>query len=799
MLINSLYITHLESAQRIWGRFWSRYENLLTPKQLAFKASQPEIESFVVKQIRPEAEFRKIRINPYSRTFNDTITHFMNANPNSDNTIEVAEYDWFTDQLRDCLAKGGIPADFSNPTYPLHFMTLFLKGKLNRQQITTLLQLSEICQDYQKRILAHPLLNQDGSLSKEFLRSFVPLYNQNLPKNVKKVEDREIMHKHLDTLRWLIQCFPPSERYFFVSSAEDYRYTFLKPYSQKCLDGELHTVHRSLEDYMQSFGHLMVDMKASQFVWPSCSLSEAIGLAIYGEENWVPCLHMLGRELKPGEWGLSIDDIWHAFDKNYRSTTVAYPGTQPFGKVHLDDPSFARAQDPSYTNTSVAGFSNHMPAKNAALRAHDYYHRMRLVSIPYQLRQLLKFSVVRTRELYQDTKITVANSRRPYQKKKGLAWSKSLWKLVDAEYWSRFYNMALVDTVSIVGQGATYSLFYLMSLTLKNGNNERLATASNLFFKSLVSNQTEGRSQITNLGISLFADMVKNYSLWKAQGFRYEEIERFQASYGFFSKHPVIDIAGCFRQLKEMKDDQWLEGDHQDIIVKFRVFAAIQKMFTPTYHRFIMMNTTPLEPILNFFRENHCDYFGLKYTTFSLQCYMEDYICPALLVLLALERSLFISDIMQLNTTINDIRNNLFNTDLTIPVRGERRPEMLMKVLWSCLYALTTLLQRLTNYIDEIELFPGHNFKTYGSVAKDYIAVDYKIIFVYLKHANQLTEQLITAMHDADGQILLYQYYAWLLKVIAPLCQKYYAQDWEQVKSNAQKWQSLLRVKLKPS
>lgn len=300
-------------------------------------------------------------------------------------------------------------AIFSDPELPFMTMTLYINGKITRQQITSILYRQSVIKDFTVQPgETYRILDDAGEFTAEAKKFLLPLFEKfNLLPNF---TDLEIEH-----FRLLVKTLPRSEQYFFLSSKE--------PVSKA---GNKHTekVIRSLKSLDSVWS------SAGKYVHLAYGAQDALSIMRFGVDSYALPLARVGA--------MGMREIEHGMRVGARYTALHYPRPQIWQDIH---------GAPTY------GF---------VATLHDAAYHARVVSaFPDFFKQALLRFVDVTRQA-----VSEAFAQKPED-----IWSKEIWNWIDAEFNQFLFHPDFVQKTFETDEEKTNTLCFI--LTLKSSYYER--------------------------------------------------------------------------------------------------------------------------------------------------------------------------------------------------------------------------------------------------------------------------------------------------------------------------------------
>ncbi len=438
--------TYLE-ARAVWDRLAKKYSNLapaLTEEKRAHyhQRNSAPIAAQQNTSAMDDGDLKRVRIiqRHWKQLLKKDTLIFVNPNGNHDsnfnhlvnkNKIKRSFNKDKLQLLKNAIDSGDWKAEiFNDETLPQLAMSLYAAEKITPHQIYSILEYHQTKNDYAVEEI-YRILDDENQFTKAALSYLLPLFNDR--KNVKNPSSEE-----LESFRLLVSALPPSERIFYVTGVGK---TYLNPHTmgetlintdglygrqkddvahrnqrqelikqfnaqiehveeiikQSELLGQQSTIEHETLLEKQEYLMYIRDWRANdnqydEIIHLSSGAQDAIGIALFGENNFVRPMSRLG--------GQSLEDIEHGVRHDARYTATQYPETKPY-------------------RDGLHSFHNITPLEASG---HDKQHATVMSTIPTHLRQGLLRLVDVTRE---------------YTK---LKWSKEIWSWAEIDYLFAFRN-----------------------------------------------------------------------------------------------------------------------------------------------------------------------------------------------------------------------------------------------------------------------------------------------------------------------------------------------------------------------
>lgn len=233
--------------------------------------------------------------------------------------------------LEKALANVDFDAEiFYDETLPEVALALFFIQKIDRQQITTILEAWQLSKNYMIEHF-HRILDDHNNFTPAAKTILLPAINGNL-KKIKQMSDDQI-----EQFRLLVAACHPAEQIFYISDIGRLRQT-------------INSDDEFLANMLISLGSIYIQYKNpdkslenAALVHISSSVHDALGLARYGDE-YVRPISRLGQ--------FTMDDIEEGVFNGMRISALSFPGVKTFGSTlhnweEVDDKE-ATAHDKNY-------------------------------------------------------------------------------------------------------------------------------------------------------------------------------------------------------------------------------------------------------------------------------------------------------------------------------------------------------------------------------------------------------------------------------------------------------------------
>ena len=345
---------------------------------------------------------------------------------------------------------------FNDPTLPQLAMSLFAKGTITKQQTISTLERTQTLNDYFIEN-TYPIFKPDGeTLTAEAEQFLLPILEER-NKQLKPLSKEQIKE-----FRWLVASLPKSEQFFYTTSV-------------KTKSGREPTNH--LQDTLVA---LSAAYKTdNSMVHLSCGARDALGLARFGQERYVPPIDRFGIQ--------TPDNIEEGVRQSARYAALSYPET----------PSFK------------PGLHGHSLVNDYEATTHDAYHSNVMSTMTPEIRAALLYLVDVIRPKMKHT------------------WSLELWDYIDADFMHTFRTHQQSSTEKLTPQQTT-ELFCTLLLRGSGGgshfsNGGFLARRDKEPFDFLEINFADvfqkknvvSNWDLTVQGAIVYLDMINNKKKWQ--------------------------------------------------------------------------------------------------------------------------------------------------------------------------------------------------------------------------------------------------------------------------------------------